>query len=81
MTNLDVIKHLALNDPTRLAELLGDIYWDGRNYTTISRMGRLPKSWGYDEFKKWLKKDAKCSLWYEDELKEWSEKIEQGGRR
>lgn len=76
MTNLEIIKYLSHNNPTRLAELLDDIYWDGRNYVTISRMGRLPKSWGYDEFKKWLKKDAKkCSLWYEDELEEWSQVI------
>ena len=76
MTNLEIIKYLSHNNPARLAEFLGDIYWDGRNYITSSRMGRTPKSWGYDEFKKWLKKDAKkCTLWYEDELEEWSQVI------
>ena len=76
MTNLEIIKYLATNNPTRLAALLNDIYWAGRLYHHTSAMGQNPTK-EFDDFEKWLNNDAKkSSVWYKDELKEWSKDIE-----
>lgn len=75
MTNLEIIKYLATNNPSRLPEFLNDIYWAGRLYHHTCAMGRNPTN-EFDDFKKWLSDDAKkSSVWYKDELKEWSKAI------
>lgn len=72
MTNLDVIKHLANNNPTRLAELLDDIYcfaWNNGAYANSK--GRLSEN-EIDDFDKWLDQDASTAGFYNnEELEEW----------
>ena len=70
MTNLDIIKYLATNNPARLAKLLNDIYdvayTDGYNDDIDA----------WPNFEKWLGEDAsKCRYYYDYELEEWSETI------
>lgn len=71
MTNLDIIKYLSTNNPTRLAEFLSDIYndayLDGYNDDWDAR----------PNFEKWLFKDVSdVSVWFSSqELKEWSKAI------
>lgn len=75
MTNLEIIKYLTLNNPSRLAEFLNDIYWAGRLYHHAYAMGQSPTK-EFDDFEKWLNDDAKkSSVWYKDEFKEWSKAI------
>lgn len=75
MTNLEIIKYLATNNHTRLAEALNDIYWTGCLRDKTYAMGQSPTK-EFDDFKKWLNNDAKKSgVWYKDELKEWSRAI------
>ena len=75
MTNLEIIKYLAYENPSRLAELLNDIRCDGRLRHHISAMGRNPSN-EFDDFEQWLNSDAKkSSVWYKDELKEWNKAI------
>ena len=73
MTNLEIIKHLALTNPTRLAELLDDIYccaWnDGANFDN----DHFHPTFEDKEMDKWLYDDAsKLGLYFEEELEEWS---------
>ena len=79
MTNLDIIKYLAINNPTRLAELLADIYcvaWNIGSYASRDKECKLFEKCDIDDFDKWLHEDAsKCRLYYENELKEWKEQI------
>ena len=75
MTNLEIIKYLANNNPTRLAELLEDIYccaWnDGANFDNNHFHPTFE-----DEMDKWLYDDAsKLGLYFEDELEEWTKII------
>lgn len=77
MTNLQIIKYLALNDPARLGELLEDIYcsaWnDGANFTNDN----YHPTFGTIEMSEWLYDDAsKLGLYFEDELEEWSKVID-----
>ena len=75
MTNLDIIKYLATNNPSRLAQCFNDIHWDGCLRHHVSALGRNPSN-EFDDFEKWLNNDAKkSSVWYKDELKEWSKAI------
>ena len=78
MTNLDVIKHLANNNPDRLAELLDDIYclaWNCGSYAVSTDGGRLEKC-EIDDFNEFLTKDAaKSGFYYKEELEEWTEAI------
>lgn len=74
MTNLDIIKHLALNDTSRLAELLDDLYciaWnEGANF-------RFEDTCKIGDFNRWLEQDASESgIYYDNELEEWSKLIE-----
>ena len=68
MTNLEIIKYLATNNPTRLAELLDDIYCDAYNDGSNDDWVAKPN------FEKWLFEDASISgMRYSDkELEEWS---------
>lgn len=76
MTNLDIIKYLANNNPARLAELLDDIYcfaWNnGAAY--VSR-GCLSK-FEIDNFDEWLDQDiSEAGFYTNKELVEWSKLI------
>lgn len=75
MTNLEIIKYLASNNPTRLAELLDDICWFARSHDKFLAMGeRSTKE--INDFEEWLNEDAsKRNYYYDDELEEWSRAI------
>lgn len=74
MTNLDIIKHLALNNPTRLAELLDDICWTARNHDKFFAMGKRSTN-EIDDFDEWINQEANANFFYKHELKEWSKII------
>lgn len=71
MTNLDIIKYLAYENPKRLAQLLNDIYdvayTDGYNDDIDA----------WPNFEKWISEDAsKCKLYSDEELAEWVRPID-----
>lgn len=78
MTNLDVIKYLATNNPSRLAELLDDIYckaWSCGSYCASSG-GKVLENTEIDDFNEWINQDAaESGFYYEHELEEWSKAI------
>ena len=79
MTNLDIIKYLATNNPKRLAELLDDIYctaWNCGSYAAQTDGGRFSPN-EIDDFNEWLAVDASkySGLYYDEELEEWSKPI------
>lgn len=78
MTNLDIIKHLANNNPARLAELLDDIYtigWNSGSYAAYTN-GECFSPDEIDDFDKWINQDAsKAGIYYDSELEEWSRVI------
>lgn len=86
MTNLDIIKYLATNNPTRLAELLDDLWCTAWNrggsvqyHLSIKDSSRAEKIIDSDiEFSesRWLYKEADESFYLNHELKEWSKLIE-----
>ena len=73
MTNLDIIKYLATNNPARLAELLDDIYctaWNCGSYAGSNKGEKFLKECEIDDFDEWLNQDAaKSGLYYNEELK------------
>lgn len=76
MTNLDIIKYLALNNPSRLAELLDDLYcnaWNCGNYAQvhIAEEKFSPYEMEFSE-SKWLEQEANTDFFFEEELEEWS---------
>lgn len=77
MTNLEIIKHLASNNPTRLAELLDGIYCTAWNCgSCAASTGKFMEECEIDDFKEWLNEDASKSGYYHDhELEEWSKVI------
>ena len=75
MTNLEIIKYLALNNHTRLAELLNDICWFARSHDKFSAMGERSIN-EIDDCEAWLNEDAsKRNYYYDDELEEWSKAL------
>lgn len=79
MTNLDIIKHLTLNNPTRLAEFLDDIYCVGWNHgayeqSHIDDEGSCTIDLEFIE-NKWLDQEADKDFFLADELEEWSKLI------
>lgn len=73
MTNLEVIKYLTINNPTRLAELLEDIYCTAWNDGANDKFGDES---AIPNFDKWIYEDAaKSGMHYDYELKEWSKAI------
>lgn len=77
MTNLEVIKYLATNNPTRLAELLDDIYcsaWNCGSYAT-ARGGNVFSEHEIDDFGEWINQEANTNFFFENELEEWSKAI------
>ena len=80
MTNLDIIKYLAYENPSRLAELLDDIYciaWNNGSYAGSNGEGKLLEECEIDDFNDWLHEDpAKCGMYYDEELAEWAKPID-----
>lgn len=80
MTNLDIIKHLALNNPTRLAELLDDLWctaWNCGSYAASNKGEKFLEECEIDDFDEWINQDAsKSGFYYDEELEEWSGLIE-----
>ena len=75
MTNLEIIKYLALNTPARLAEFLDDIYWAGRLRDKKIAMGHSSTN-EIDDFDEWLHQDATNQHFFLDcELRKWSKII------
>ena len=73
MTNLDIIKHLANSNPTRLAELLDDIYCFAWNNGAYAAGNSCLSENEIDDFDDWLDQDASTSGFYTNkELEEWS---------
>lgn len=80
MTNLEIIKYLATNNPTRLAELLDSIYVIGWNCGAYAQrhMDEDKLSTQEMEFSesKWLYRVAtEQDLFLDYELEEWSKLI------
>ena len=76
MTNLDIIKYLAHNNPTRLAELLDDIYctaWNCGAYAS-NTSGRISQC-EIDDFGEWINKEVNTNFFFDHELEEWSKAI------
>lgn len=79
MTNLDIIKYLANNNPSRLAELLDDIYcsaWNCGAYAQrhIDEEKFSPLEMEFVE-SKWLDHVANTHFFFDCELEEWSKLI------
>lgn len=73
MTNLDIIKYLALNKPERLADLLEDVYCCAFNDGAYDRVG---DDSSIPSFQKWLYEDAfECGFYHDEELRMWAEPI------
>ena len=77
MTNLEIIKYLAYENPSRLAELLDDIYCNAWNCgSCAASTGKIMEECEIDDFNEWLCEDAsKRGYYYDDELKEWNKAI------
>lgn len=78
MTNLDIIKYLVLNNPTRLAELLDDIYCNAWNCGShAGSTGKIMEECEIDDFNEWLNQDAaKSGFYFDDELEQFSKVID-----
>ena len=76
MTNLEIIKYLASNNPSRLAELLDDIYccaWNCGSYAGSSGEGKILEECEMEFTEsKWLDQEANTDFFLDCELKEWS---------
>ena len=73
MTNLEIIKYLAANNPVRLAELLEDIYCQAWNDGANDKFGDESSILSLE---KWLYEDAgKCGMYYYHELEKWNKAI------
>ena len=76
MTNLDIIKYLATNNPTRLAELLDDIYCNAWNCGSCAgSTGKIMEECEIDDFGEWINQEANTNFFFEHELEEWSKAI------
>ena len=77
MTNLDIIKYLATNNPTRLAELLDDIYcsaWNCGSYAAANG-GNVFSEHEIDDFGEWINQEVNTNFFFENELEEWYKAI------
>ena len=73
MTNLEIIKYLASNNPARLAEFLEDIYCTAWNDGANDKFGDESVIPNFD---KWIYEDAaKSGFHYNYELEQWSKDI------
>ena len=76
MTNLEIIQYLALNNPTRLAELLDDIYCNAWNCGSCAgSTGKIMEECEIDDFGEWINQEANTNFFFENELAEWSKDI------
>ena len=77
MTNLEIIRYLAFNNPERLAELIDDIYCTAWNCgSCAASTGKFMEVSEIDDFNEWLNEDAeKRGYYYDHELEEWSKAI------
>lgn len=78
MTNLDIIKYLATNNPTRLAELLDDIYccaWNSGAYAANTDGARFSSN-EIDDFNWWINQETNTNFFYNSELEGWSKVID-----
>lgn len=76
MTNLEIIKYLVTNNPTRFAELLDDIYcnaWNCGSYSGIT--GKIIEECEIDDFNEWIHQEANTDFFFDHELEEWSKAI------
>lgn len=80
MTNLEIIKYLVTNNPTRLAVLLDDIYcfaWNcgayAQHFIDEDKISPLEMEFSESE---WLAQEANTDFFLDDELEEWSKFIE-----
>lgn len=70
MTNLDIIKYLVLNNPTRLVDFLNKICYDAWD------CGRLHRTCPITDWDEWLQADPKTTWNFNPrELEEWSKAI------
>lgn len=73
MTNLEIIKYLATNNPTRLAELLDDIYCCAWNCGSCAgSTGKIMEECEIDDFGEWINQEANTNFFFDEELEEWS---------
>lgn len=73
MTNLEIIKYLVTNNPTRLAELLDDIYCNAWNCGSCAgSTGKIMEECEIDDFGEWINQEANTNFFFENELEEWS---------
>ena len=76
MTNLEIIKYLATNNPTRLAELLDDIYCCAWNCGSCAgSTGKIMEECEIDDFGEWINQEANTNFFFDYELAEWSKVI------
>lgn len=76
MTNLEIIKYLATNNPARLAELLDDIYCSAWNCGSCAgSTGKIMEECEIDDFGEWINQEANTSFFFDHELEEWSKAI------
>ena len=70
MTNLEIIKYLATNNPTRLADFLNEICYDAWDF------GRLHRTRPITDWDEWLQADPKTTWDFNsNEIEEWSKAI------
>lgn len=79
MTNLEIIKHLAANNPARLAVFLDDIYCNAWNcgayaqrYIEEDKISELEMEFSES---KWLEQEANTDFFFAEELEEWPKAI------
>lgn len=76
MTNLEIIKYLSTNNPTRLAELLDDIYCNAWNCGSCAgSTGKIMEECEIDDFGDWINQEVNTNFFFDDELAEWSKAI------
>ena len=79
MNNLDIIKYLANNNPSRLAEFLDDIYcnaWNCGSFAGSSGEGKMLEECEMEfSESKWLEQEVNTDFFFDSELEEWSKAI------
>ena len=86
MTNLEIIKYLANNNPARLAEFIDDIWCTAWNRgASVQYLLHIGDESGADKLtdsdlefseSKWLEQEANTDFFFEYELKEWSKEVQ-----
>lgn len=85
MTNLEIIKYLATNNPARLSEFLDDVWCIAWNRgASVQHLLHIGDELGAEkvidsdvEFSesKWLEKEANTDFFLDRELEQWSKEI------